>query len=38
MIVIADTLTDFSSSSADPDVQSYNLRWPSTLQRPERYS
>ena len=26
------------SSSADPDVQSYNLRSRSTLQRPERYS
>ena len=34
----ADTLTDVSSSSADPDVQSYNLRSRSTLQRPERYS
>ena len=33
----ADTLTDVSSSSADPDVQSYNLRSRSTLQRPERY-
>ena len=34
----ADTLTDVSSSSADPDVQSYNLHSRSTLQRPERYS
>ena len=34
----ADTITDVSFSSADPDVQSYNLRSRSTLQRPERYS
>ena len=34
----ADTLTDVSSSGADPGVQSYNLRSQSTLQRPERYS
>ena len=34
----ADTLTDVSSSSAVPDVQSYNLRSRSTPQRPGRYS
>ena len=34
----ADTLADVSSSSADPDVHSYNLRSRLTLQRPGRYS
>ena len=34
----ADKLADVLSSSADPDVQSYNLRSRSTLERPGRYS